>query len=80
MRRPRLSCIRMKTGRAVDPVLRMQPPRVQHKCTALIELLAARGNELRRPHADYLREGLYELRPTVGRCTIAFSIASWASA
>jgi hypothetical protein len=33
----------------------------------MIELLADKGNELRRPYADYLREGIYELRPTVGR-------------
>jgi phage-related protein len=31
-------------------------------CLARIELLAARGHQLRRPHADYLRDGIYELR------------------
>jgi hypothetical protein len=33
----------------------------------MIRLLAEKGNELRRPYADYLQDGVYELRPTVGR-------------
>ena len=45
--------------------LETQTPKVQDKCIALIELLASRGRELRRPHADYLDRGIYELRPTV---------------
>lgn len=32
------------------------------KCLARILELAERGNELRRPHADFLRDGIYELR------------------
>ncbi len=47
--------------------LREQSPKVQDKCTAMIELLAANGNELKRPHADYVDGGIYELRPTVRR-------------
>jgi hypothetical protein len=31
-----------------------------------IELLKTFGHELRRPHADYLREGIYELRVKCG--------------
>lgn len=31
-------------------------------CRARIELLAQFGHELRRPAADYLRDGIYELR------------------
>jgi hypothetical protein len=31
-------------------------------CTGRINLLAASGYELRRPAADYLRDGIYELR------------------
>jgi phage-related protein len=38
------------------------PPRVQKKCTDRISRLAERGNELRRPEADFLRDGIYELR------------------
>ena len=31
-------------------------------CAARIDRLATYGNELRRPVADYLRDGIYELR------------------
>jgi phage-related protein len=31
-------------------------------CVARIQLLASTGYELRRPAADYLRDGIYELR------------------
>lgn len=34
------------------------------KCYAYIDLLESRGHELRRPVADYLRDGIYELRPS----------------
>lgn len=36
-------------------------------CIARVKLLAALGHELRRPHADYLRDGVYELRAKRGR-------------
>ncbi len=36
------------------------------KCLARIEVLAELGHELRRPVADYLRDGIYELRIRVG--------------
>ena len=36
-------------------------------CLAKIHLLAAQGHELRRPHADYLRDGIYELRAKRGK-------------
>ncbi len=32
------------------------------KCVARIERLRDLGHELRRPEADYLRDGIYELR------------------
>ena len=32
------------------------------KCTVRIERLAEMGHELRRPEADFLRDGIYELR------------------
>lgn len=31
-------------------------------CLTRIELLKELGHELRRPHAEYLRDGIYELR------------------
>src|SRR6266536_6468393 len=35
-------------------------------CRVRIELLAELGHELRRPAADYLRDGIYELRAKQG--------------
>ena len=40
--------------------------RAQAKCRWLIERLHERGSELRRPQADYLRDGIYELRTRIG--------------
>jgi phage-related protein len=37
-------------------------PRIQDKCTVRLERLGQLGHELRRPEADYLRDGIYELR------------------
>jgi phage-related protein len=37
------------------------------RCTAAIRRLADMGHELRRPTADYLRDGIYELRAKCGR-------------
>ncbi len=36
------------------------------RCVGRIQRLAAFGHELRRPHADYLRDGVYELRAREG--------------
>ena len=36
-------------------------PKVQDKCAARIRRLIDLGHELRRPEADYLRDGIYEL-------------------
>jgi phage-related protein len=38
------------------------PRKVRAKCIDRISRLAELGNELRRPEADYLRDGIYELR------------------
>jgi phage-related protein len=38
------------------------PPKARQKGSQRIELLAELGNELKRPFADYLRDGIYELR------------------
>lgn len=37
-------------------------PKVQQKCLVRLDRLAELGPQLRRPEADYLREGIYELR------------------
>ena len=36
--------------------------RIVAKCWARLDILAECGNKLRRPVADYLRDGVYELR------------------
>ncbi len=38
------------------------PEKALDKCTAKIERLEEQGHNLRRPDADYLQEGIYELR------------------
>ena len=40
--------------------------KVQNKWTARFELLGQFGFELRRPHCDILRDGIYELRLKTG--------------
>jgi phage-related protein len=47
--------------------LQRRDRRAHAKCVARIQRLAAMGHELRRPEADYLRDGLYELRARRGR-------------
>jgi len=41
--------------------------RARAKVMAAIDLLEEEGAELRRPYADYLRDGIYELRVRVSR-------------
>ena len=43
-----------------------QPDKVQDKFRRLIEMLGQQGNLLRRPHADILRDKIYELRAKQG--------------
>jgi phage-related protein len=38
------------------------PTKVKAKCTERIDRLGEMGHELRRPEADFLRDGIYELR------------------
>jgi phage-related protein len=40
------------------------PEHAQDKVMVRLERLAELGHELRRPEADYLRDGIYELRAT----------------
>src|SRR5690349_2476971 len=37
------------------------------RCRAKLDLLAREGHRLRRPAADYLRDGIFELRARAGR-------------
>jgi hypothetical protein len=47
--------------------LEKREPRAYAKCLQRILLLAEHGYDLRRPNADLLRDGVYELRTRVGR-------------
>ena len=47
--------------------LRRANRRAYGKCVATIQELGDRGHELRRPVADYLQDGIYELRVRVAR-------------
>ena len=42
------------------------PTKAQDKCQVRIERLRDLGHELRRPEADILRDGIYELRVRLG--------------
>ena len=47
--------------------LRAKDRKAYAKCAARIRLLAQLGNDLRRPLADYMEQGIYELRIRKGR-------------
>lgn len=42
------------------------PAKAQAKCVARLKRLEDLGHELRRPEADYLRDGIHELRASLG--------------
>jgi phage-related protein len=44
--------------------LRSLPAKVGRKCLLYLDMLEQQGHELRRPIADSLRDGIYELRPS----------------
>src|ERR1039457_6644611 len=44
--------------------LKTLPNKAQKKCLTYIAQLEMRGHELRRPVADFLRDGIHELRPS----------------
>jgi hypothetical protein len=52
--------------------LRRENERAFAKCVVRIERLEAKGYELRRPEADTLRDGIYELRARQG--TVQYGI------
>jgi phage-related protein len=41
------------------------PDKARDKCVVRIEQLRNMGHELRRPEADFLRDGIYELRASL---------------
>jgi hypothetical protein len=44
--------------------LKAVPAKAQNKCIAYLAQLESQGHDLRRPTADLLRDGIYELRPS----------------
>ena len=66
---PRTRVVFYRSDDGTAPVLQWLeslPARAQDKCTVRIERLAELGHELRRPEADFLRDGIYELRAKHG--------------
>jgi hypothetical protein len=62
---PRISVVFYQEDARTVPVLvwlDRLPAKAQDKCRVRIERLRDLGHELRRPEADYLRDGNYELR------------------
>lgn len=52
--------------------VRRENQRAYRACSQRIDHLRRFGHELRRPHSDYLDEGIYELRVRVGRVHYRF--------
>lgn len=63
---PQVEVIFYKEGETVfvREWLKGLPNKVQKKCLTFLTRLEMEGHELRRPIADFLREGIYELRPS----------------
>jgi phage-related protein len=62
---PRTRVILFKEADGTVPLLNWMdelPDRVRDKCVVRLRRLAELGHELRRPEADFLRNGVYELR------------------
>ena len=72
---PRIRIVFYRDAEGNVPVLEWLetlPAKVQDKCVVKIERLRQLGHELRRPEADLLRNGIYELR--IGREGINYRI------
>ena len=63
---PRSEIIFYKEGETVlvREWLKKLSTKVQKKCLTFIAQLEMQGHELRRPVGDFLRDGIYELRPS----------------
>src|ERR1700746_1948011 len=62
---PKISVVFYQEDAKTVPVLAWLdrlPAKAQDKCRLRIERLRDLGHELRRPEADFLRDGIYELR------------------
>ncbi|HEX4146893.1 MAG TPA: type II toxin-antitoxin system RelE/ParE family toxin [Pirellulales bacterium] len=56
----------MRRGRELQVTIWTDQPKIYGKCVEYILALQEHGHQLRRPRADYLRDGVYELRPKSG--------------
>ncbi|WP_165223449.1 type II toxin-antitoxin system RelE/ParE family toxin [Aquisphaera insulae] len=66
---PRTHVVFFQDDEGVVPVLEWfdhLPEKALDKCRVKLERLRELGHELRRPEADYLRDGIHELRVRVG--------------
>jgi hypothetical protein len=63
---PQSEIVFYKEGETVlfEQWLNTLPVKARAKCLSQLHLLRSQGHELRRPIADFLRDGIYELRPT----------------
>lgn len=62
---PRTKVVLYREANGMVPLLEWLdslPSKAVAKCRVRIERLAELGHELRRPEADFLRDGIYELR------------------
>ncbi len=67
---PRTNVLLYKDDDGTVPLLEWLdglPAKAQDKCRVKIERLGELGYELRRPEADFLRDGIYELRVRLQR-------------
>ena len=68
---PQIDVILFQEADGMVPTLEwldeLDQPKAVAKCLLMIDRLREMGHELRRPEADYLRDGIYELRIRHGR-------------
>lgn len=66
---PKTRVVFYREGDGNVPVLKWfgtLPAKAQAKCLERVQYLATLGHEARRPHADYLRDRIFELRAKWG--------------
>jgi putative component of toxin-antitoxin plasmid stabilization module len=67
---PRTEVVLFQEEDGTVPILEwldhLYQPKAVAKCRAMIERLKQMGHELQRPEADYLRDGIHELRIRLG--------------
>lgn len=75
-RNPRITVLFFREASGRSPLMewladiRRSDPKAFSRCMAVMDRLRDLGHELRRPTADYLRDGIHELRARRGRVNI----------